>query len=100
MNSYTSIGVKSPLSIKEFYKRYLKGRMSELKTDIPLSLLVEVNKFQMKYPIVQVNIRKTDAEVIDRVAATYGVSKGNALLLLIFHNFENAKDFLESYVIV
>jgi hypothetical protein len=82
------IGVKAPASIEEFYKRYLKGRMFELKTvDIPLPLLVEVNQFQRKYKMIKINVRKEDVEVINKVSEIYGVSKGTALLMIVFYNF-------------
>jgi hypothetical protein len=97
---YQPIGVKAPASIEEFYKRYLKNRMSELRTDdIPLELLVEVNQFQRKYKMIKINVRKEDVDVINRVANAYGVSKGTALLMIVFYNFSEAKNFLKSYIL-
>jgi hypothetical protein len=98
-NNYSTIGVKAPVSVEEFYKRNLKGRMSELRTDIPLELMVEVNRFQKRYPMIQMGVRKEDMEVINKVADRYGVSKGTALLMLIFHNYPEAKNLLESFIL-
>jgi hypothetical protein len=92
---YTAmIGIKAPEYIEEIYKQKAKKKLKEMKRDIPSELVLLVLKVKKLYKRGLLNISIEDEEVIDQVAKEYGITKGDALMLVLAHNFPEVKDFL------
>jgi hypothetical protein len=94
---YTAtISIKAPQWIEEFYKEKAKKRIKEMNLDIPPELILSVLKAKKRYKGGLINISMEDAEIINKIAEDYGITKGDALLSVLVYNFPEAKNlFIE-----
>jgi hypothetical protein len=92
---YTAmIGIKAPEIVEQFYKQKAKKKLREMKLDIPSELVLLVLKVKKLYKRGLLNISIEDEKVIDQIAKEYGITKGDALTVILAHNFPEVKDFL------
>jgi hypothetical protein len=92
---YTAtISIKAPEWIETFYKEKAKKRIKEMDLNIPPELVLLVLKAKKRYKGGLINISMEDAEIINKLAEEYGITKGDALLSVLVYNFPEAKNLL------
>jgi hypothetical protein len=88
------ISIKAPEVVEEIYKQKAKGKLKELSLDIPPEMIHLVLKAKKPYKTSSMAISIKDKEVVDQIAEEYGLTKGDALLLILLYNFPELKDLL------
>jgi hypothetical protein len=89
-----SISIKAPEYVEEVYLQKAKKKLKEMNLDIPPELVILVLKVKKLYKGSLMNIPMEDEKVLSKVAEDYGIAKGDALMLVLAHNFPEVKDFL------
>jgi hypothetical protein len=90
---YTAtISIKAPEWIEKIYKEKAKKRLKEMKLNIPPELVLLVLKVKKRYKGGLINISMEDAEIVEKVAEEYGITKGEALMLILAYNFPEVKN--------
>jgi hypothetical protein len=90
---YTAmISIKAPEYVEEVYIQKAKRKLKEMKLDIPAEMVLLILKVKKLYKGSLMNIPTEDAEVINKVAKEYGITKGDALMLILAYNFPEVKN--------